>query len=341
MAISPLTICGKTLAKYREDVKNAKILAQTLIYKDEDEMSPRAFAKYERDALAEIRARLPGNDKIDWQGGGSVEADNRWLADKLDEFEKQPEDSSKRAAILSEVGERLEAIERKLDETENAAAATNRTKDEDKQKLAEILRREEFARPAEPQESLFQKAWRKFKAWLKERFPRPNLPAPSAADANNFGSFAFVLQILLYALIFGAIGFLFYRFAPFFAAKFKRREKREERTRVILGERLTDDATARNLFDEAERLARAGNLRGAIRKGYIALLCDLSDRKIIGLARHKTNRDYLRDVRAKRELFENMNNLTVNFERHWYGAEAVETKDWDEFKDGYKRIMMN
>jgi hypothetical protein len=49
--------------------------------------------------------------------------------------------------------------------------------------------------------------------------------------------------------------------------------------RVILGERISAEETAQILFAEAEHLARQGNLRGAIRKGYIALLCDLSDRK--------------------------------------------------------------
>jgi len=328
------TAYGKTPAKYSEDVKNANILTQTLIYTDVEEMSPKERVKYERETLAEIRSRLPARQQIEWQGG-NVETNNQWLAEKLADFEKQPEDSPKREAILTEVGERLEAIEQKLTELENPSAS-NRTKDEDKQKLAEILRREEYAKPQEPKESLFQKAWRKFKEWLNEMFPRPNLPAP---DASGFQSFSFVLQMILYALILGAIGFLIYRFAPFFAQKFKRRERQEKRERVILGERLADDETAQNLFAEAERLAREGNLRGAIRKGYVALLCELSDRKIIGLARHKTNRDYLRDVREKGELFENMNGLTDNFERHWYGFEAVEEKDWDEFRDGYRKAV--
>ncbi len=105
------------------------------------------------------------------------------------------------------------------------------------------------------------------------------------------------------------IGFLIYKFAPFLITKFQIREKREKRERVILGEKIAADETPDNLFSEAERMAREGDLRGAIRKGYIALLCELSDRKIIGLSKNKTNRDYLRDVRKKRELYQNMNGL--------------------------------
>ena len=149
------------------------------------------------------------------------------------------------------------------------------------------------------------------------------------------------MQMLLYALVLGVIGFLIRRFAPFLFKRFQNREKKEKRERVILGERLAADETAQNLFDEAENLARAGNVRGAIRKGYIALLCELADRKIIGLSRHKTNRDYLRDVRSKTELYENMNGLTLNFERHWYGFETADAEDWEEFKVGYERIITN
>ncbi|MET0754323.1 MAG: DUF4129 domain-containing protein, partial [Pyrinomonadaceae bacterium] len=167
--------------------------------------------------------------------------------------------------------------------------------------------------------------------------PTPNIN-PSAA---GFQSVSLVMQIVLYAVILGLIGFLIYRFAPFLASRFRRREKREKKERVILGERIAADETADNLFSEAELLARDGNMRGAIRKGYIALLCELSDRKVIGLSRHKTNRDYLRDVRKKRELYENMSGLTSNFERHWYGFEEAEEKDWEEFRNGYRKAVGN
>ncbi len=198
------------------------------------------------------------------------------------------------------------------------------------------MRREEFQKPEAKTESLFQKIIRKIQQWLAEFFPRPTLPEGSA---SGFQSFSFILQMLLYALILGVIGFLIYRFAPFFANRFRQREKKEKQDRIILGERLAANETAQNLFNQAEQLAREGDLRGAIRKGYIALLCELSDRKIIGLAQHKTNRDYLRDVRQRRELYENMNGLTANFERHWYGFETAEISDWEEFRQDYKKAV--
>jgi hypothetical protein len=100
----------------------------------------------------------------------------------------------------------------------------------------------------------------------------------------------------------------------------------------VLGERLAPDESAADLINEAERLARAGDLRGAIRKAYIAVLCELGDRKLIRLAQHKTNRDYLLSVRDRAELFGTMRPLTQAFERHWYGFAPATDADWNEYR---------
>ena len=333
---SPVLLFAKTLAEYRENIREARDLTFVLLYPDEENTTLENSPKFERDILTKIRKSVPVNEKIEWQGA-SIETNNQWLFDALGRIEKEPADSPKRKAILTEISERLDALEQKFEELENFSAA-NRTKDEDKQKLAEILRREEYQKPEKPEESLFQKLYRKIVEWLASFFPRPNLSTPST---SGFQSISFVLQMILYALVFGVIAFLIYRFSPLLADQFRRKEKQSKEERVILGEKLLPDQSSKDLFDAAEKLAREGNLRGAIRKGYIALLCELSDRKIIGLSSHKTNRDYLRDVRGKSELYQNMNGLTLNFERHWYGFESAEEKDWEEFRNGYKEVIKN
>ncbi len=331
---APVSIFAETLADYRADVKASKLLIRNLLYVDSEDVSFDDFAGLVSDSLKKIRARMPAAEKVEWQGA-TVETDNRWLAEKLDEFERAAETDAKRWDVLTEIGERLEAIEQKIDELENPSAS-NRTKDEDKQKLAEILRREEYQKPLKKEESLAQKIERKISEWLENMFPRPKI---SPVTSDGFQSVSFVLQIILYALILGVIAFVIYRFAPFFVKRFRGQGKSEKKERVILGERLADDETAQNLFAEAENLARSGNLRGAIRKGYIALLCDLSDRKVIGLSQHKTNRDYLRDVRKQDELYRNLSGLTVNYERHWYGFDEAQEADWENFRSGYKRAV--
>jgi hypothetical protein len=329
------SIFARSLDEYRQSVRVAKDSADELsiYFADEDDETVEKNSEYERELVALIRSNLPATEKIEWQGA-AAQTNNAWLSEKLAAFE-QEESAAKRAEILTLIGERLATLQQKLDELENPPVS-DRTKDEDKQKLAEILRREEYQKPEKSEESLVQKLIREFKEWFENILPRPAISESTTSGAQ---SLSIVLQILLYTVVIAIIGFLLYKFAPLFIKNYRGREKSGKRERVILGEQIAADASAENLFTEAEALARSGNLRAAIRKGYIALLCDLSDRKIIGLAKHKTNRDYLRDLRRKPDLYENMNGLTSSFERHWYGFEATDEQDWNEFRQAYKKIV--
>ena len=331
--VSPLPALAATVAEYRAKIVSAESLINDLVNIDEENLTPQRRFSHESEILTKLRQTLPASEKVDWKNT-SVETNNQWFHDKLNEYEKD-KNESKRAAVLSELGEWLAAAGQRLDELEKPSVS-ERAKDEDKRKLGEILRREEYQKPVPPEKSFLRRMWEKIAEWFKSETPDTPSIAPSSA---GFESIAYIMQILLYAVIIGAIGFLIYRFAPFLANRFNKREKREKKERVILGERIAADESSDNIFSEAERLAREGNLRGAIRKGYIALLCELSDRKIIGLSHHKTNRDYLRDVRKRRELHENMNGLTSNFERHWYGSEEAQEKDWEEFRSGYRKAV--
>jgi hypothetical protein len=287
----------------------------------------------EQKLLQAIRNAVPPKEKVEWPGG-SIETDNTWFHSGLDAFDAEV-NKSKRAVILDQLDERLEAIGNKIDEFYAATAGT-RSKDEDKRKLAEILSREEYQKPAEKDESLFQKWRRALIEWLLKMFPQVNI---QPQESTGLGSLSVVLQVLLYVLLAVGLGYLVYRFLPFFSDRFGRRTKRANNERVILGERIGDHESSSDLFADAERLARDGELRLAIRKGYIALLCELSDRKIIGLARHKTNRDYLRDLRSRRDLLENVRGLTGRFERHWYGGQDSDERSWEEFRSLYRETV--
>jgi hypothetical protein len=334
IVFSPVSVFARTLEQYRESVRYARDLTISMLYPDEEDAAVKNSQISDSEILTKIRRSIPPSEKIEWQGA-SIETNNQWLMQSLDEFERESQTSPKRRMILTSISERLAALTQKIEELENPPAQ-NRAKDEEKQKLAEILRREEYQKPEKEEESLFQKIYRKITQWLANFFPRPDL---SNTSLSGFQSLSFILQMLLYALVLGIITFFIYKFAPFLAQRFHQKVKKEKKDRVILGERLSAEETAQNLFAEAENLAREGNLRGAIRKGYIALLCELADRKIIGLSRHKTNRDYLHDVSGKSELYQHMNGLTSNFERHWYGFETAEENDWEEFRRGYQKAV--
>lgn len=321
-----------SLDDYRQRVESVHIYVEELLAEVGNAEQGKRDMRHESEVIAHIRRVLPPTENVEWPTG-SVETANQWLYASLEQFQNEA-DPAKRGVILTGVNERITSIAREVDELQKASAS-KRTKDEDKQKLAEILQREEYQKAQAKEESIFQRWLREFMEWLAKVFPRS--PVTPNADPGT-GSLKMGLQILIFALVIGLVGFLIYRFIPFFGRR-RGKKKKEKGDRVILGERVASDESAASLFDEAEMLAREGNLRGAIRKGYIALLCELSDRKLIGLARHKTNRDYLRDVRKRADLFENMNGMTLNFERNWYGLRPADAQDWEDFKSRYQQTI--
>lgn len=333
--LSFISISAATVQEYRENLHKGKYLLIESLYSDDAAATPNEQLSLEREKLAELRRMFTDVKNVEWRGT-AVEPDNRWLIESLDALEKANLSSPERDAYLGAIYERLDAIEYEIKELESISGEMSVTKDEDKRRLSDILRREAYQKPESKGETLFQKIMRHVKQWINDLFPSPNLPENSG---GGFQSLSFILQIALYALIAGAIGFLGYRFAPLLIKQFKTRKNQERNERVILGERLSAEESSVSLLDQAERLARAGDLRGAIRKGYIAVLCELNDRKIIRLAQHKTNRDYLRDVRSKSEIHRNLSDLTASFERHWYGFDDAGKEDWENFRQNYEKAV--
>ena len=326
---------GKSLTKYKEDLGHIK--SDFALLKTQTDPPSEEIKSIEKTIYEKVPKLLPPRDTVEFDGL-PIEINNKWLARKVSEYRSKSKDIAKRKLIAVEIYERLGAIEAKIAELEESVAA-NITKDENKRKLSEILKRGEYRKPEEKSEDSLVGLWQRFLEWFRKLFPKVDVP--KTTPTNRLGSVFYFLQILIYVLVFAVVAFVVYKFAPFFLRKLRaaKKESTESAERIILGERLSVDETPDNLFSEAETLAREGNLRGAIRKGYIALLFELSERNAIGLAKHKTNRDYLRDVRKTRELHKSMRGLTSNYERHWYGLESAEVSDWENFREGYKAAI--
>jgi Domain of unknown function (DUF4129) len=322
-----------SLAEYRGRVEEAKLALDSLSTFDE-ETSERKRAALTDTALREVRRRLPPKLTVEWNGG-PMEVNNSWLEDALREYEKLPLRDARREEMLASVVERLHALGERLDEVLKANTGSARNRDEDKARLATILRRSEYNKAAE--ESALARLWRRFKKWLRSLFPEneptEREPVRRIPLASNLA------QIIVIALALAVIAYAAWKLLPRFLRHRgkKKREKRE--ARVVLGERLAPDETASDILAEAERLARAGDIRGAIRKGYIALLCELGDRKLLRLAQHKTNRDYLRALADHRTIYSEVRLLTDSFENHWYGYATGTESDWAAFRLHYQQAL--
>ncbi|HYG80970.1 MAG TPA: DUF4129 domain-containing protein [Pyrinomonadaceae bacterium] len=282
--------------------------------------------------LARVRRLVPVNESVRWDGG-VVRVNNSWLEAEAQAFERLPAGSLERAQVLARVQERLMALEERLNELGGGGAtAAGATKEQEKARLEAVLRRKEFD-TTPPEKGWLARRWEDFKRRWNDLFGGGSSPGRTSW-----------LSLVAMVLVFGAagalLGYILWKFLPFFA---RRREERlglqERGARVVLGEKLAPGQTAADILAEAEALARKGELRAAIRKGYVALLCELGDRKVITLAQHKTNHDYLRAVREKRPLLKEMQKLTASFENHWYGFAPATPEDWTAFRNGYQQTL--
>ncbi|HXI61885.1 MAG TPA: DUF4129 domain-containing protein, partial [Pyrinomonadaceae bacterium] len=281
-------------------------------------------------SLTVVRQQLPEKETVKL-ADQTISVDNSWLYPALSEYEKSTS-LAERREVIARIAERLRAIHERLQELEKATNTVATDKDREKGRLAEILRRPEYLQTA-PEGSALESLLDRFLRWLNRLIPHPKpiRPGGSALISN-------LAQIAIVAVCLGAIAMLIWRFGPrLLSGRRKKKTKRE--ARIVLGERLEADQTAADLLAQAELLAREGNLRAAIRKAYIALLCELGDRKIISLAQHKTNRDYLNSVRDKASLYASMRKLTSSFELHWYGFVPANENDWNEFRAAYKSTL--
>ena len=330
LLISAVALRAATLANYASRVSRGVALIDEVQNAYEHESGRSSPEQVASTNLMFVRQQLPEKETVEFDGQ-RISVDNSWLYQVFGEFEKS-NSSTERREIIARIAERLRAIHEHLQELEKGTNTAATDKDGEKGKLAEILRRPEYLQTA-PESSALESLINRFLRWLNKLIPHPKpiRPGGSALVSN-------LAQIAIVAVCLGAIALLIWRFGPrLLSGRRKKKTKRE--ARIVLGERLEADQTAADLLAQAEILAREGNLRAAIRKAYIALLCELGDRKIISLAQHKTNRDYLNSVRDKASLYASMRKLTSSFELHWYGFVPANENDWNEFRAGYKSTL--
>ncbi|MEJ7617152.1 MAG: DUF4129 domain-containing protein [Pyrinomonadaceae bacterium] len=265
--------------------------------------------------------------------------DNTWLDAALTEYEQHFAERSAWANrhALTSIAERLQALDERLLEVERAEKVSDRA--DDRARLNAILERMNKGRERKDDQKTalarlgeaIAEAFRKFFAWLRDLLPSP----PKIQPVSGVSNLPKLALALICVLLVGLLAFLGWKLGPSLLGNFRRKCTTEERAaRVVLGERVEADENAADLFAEAEALARCGETRAAIRKAYIALLCELGDRKLLRLAQHKTNRDYLQALSQRPALYAEVHPLTYSFESCWYGAETqgAQQHDWHAFR---------
>jgi hypothetical protein len=314
------------LSDYHRNLLRAINALDTFEQTDEDE-SAEDYQRRVAETANGVRNAVPEKQAVE-SGQFICTVDNTWLHKKLDEFEAASD--SDRIHMRGQLIERLKSIEERVNEFEKAKAVNGLSKTEANQKLANILSRSEYESKGRQSAFLFRLLER-FIRWLTSFFPQR-----SPLSASHGSPLTVIAQIVVVALAAAVIVYVLLKLISRLGKRSRKTTTKKKREpRIVLGERLDPEESATDLLAEAEALARNGEIRAAIRKTYIALLVELGDRKIISLAQHKTNRDYLRAVAHVPSLYTNMGGLTDSFERHWYGFAQTSSADWQNFRAAY------
>ncbi len=324
----PAFVHAATIAEYQRNLKAAITALDTLTQSDEEETDS-AYRQRFVNTLTNVRALLPESQMVDC-GEELCTVDNSWLHDELKGLQKASDDDWFRQ--LTRIIERLKALDERVTELQSATVSGG-SKSDAKQRLSGILSRPEYATKSRAKSAL-ARIIEAIARWIQKLFGR-HVPGEQVGRSRVTS----IVQIIVIALAVGVLLYVIKLLIPRFIRPRKKERKAKSEPRIVLGERLEPDASAVDLLAEAEALARGGQIRAAIRKAYIALLVELGERKVISLAHHKTNRDYLRSVKSVPALYPLMSGLTDSFERHWYGLGQPEVADWQNFRDAYRAAV--
>lgn len=317
--LAPVTVTAIPITEYQHNLKRTIVMLETL-----ERTLPLEESRF-AEAITNIRTTLPQHQPVEFEGE-VYNVDNSWLHKDLDQLKQDANWPKQLAQILGS----LRALEAKVAERQEPPSHTAESKEQAKSRLESILARPEYATGPQGSTAL-ARFFQDLAKWLAKLFPRSR-----NVDSGRLDLITLIAQIVVIALAAIVIGYVIKVLFVWFSGRSRKPRTRKKReARIVLGERLEPDATATDLLSEAESLARQGDLRAAIRKAYIALLVELGDRKLISLAHHKTNRDYLNSLRDAPQLHSRMRGLTDSFERHWYGFANVTPNDWQDFRAGY------
>lgn len=321
----PVVVCAIPLSEYQSNLKRAVTALDAFSQVDEEETEA-AFQNRLGETATMLKSLIPASQPVE-NGNETWTVNNLWFHQELDDYLRTQPDV--RDIKLSLMLERIKAVEDRVAELQKPGQP-GMSKDQSKERLSTILSRPEFSYQSRSQNAL-NKLLRDFIRWLQSWFPKMKPLEPGRAYWVSR-----VAQIVVVLLATALIGFVAYQLLSKSKRKKATKKKSSRSPRIVLGEELQPEDSATDLLSEAEALARKGELRAAIRKAYIALLVELGDRKILHLAQHKTNRDYLKSVSNLPVLHSYMSGMTDSFERHWYGLAQATTDDWQNFRHFYQ-----
>jgi hypothetical protein len=280
-----------------------------------------------RERISAIKRLVPRQQEVQFDDQ-VIRVDNSWLHIAIDEVAKKPgDDSEGRRSMLTEMSDRLSALQERIRQSQQVANAGD-----ERAQLDRILARPEYRLDKERESAI-----KRFLYSLLETISRflrrlgsTPVGEPELPNTGLLSGFRILLVIIVFVA--SAIG------AIYIIERLRRKRQRKEvkDVREVLGEELAGDVTSGDLLATAAGLAKQGDYRTAIRRVYIALLLDLERRGKLPLHPSKTNRDYLNALRSERNIYPTFSMMTGAFEVIWYGQRRATKEDFNGFVSRYE-----
>jgi hypothetical protein len=286
---------------------------------------------YAAEGIEHIRELLPNSETV-LMNGQLIKVDNSWLHALITRYQVE-KDAQLRLARLTEAGGRLRALDDHLREIE-LARTTEAEQNNPRLKVQEILNRPEYKPKRQNKVVAFIKGiWDSIVNFISDMFRAVRRLLGQLFGSTAEGSW---LSIAVVILVLGVLAFFVAR-----AIRKAKPRRRRPKKRTILGEEIDAGTTAEALAERAYEVAREGDFRNAIRKLYIALLYELSERRLIELEESATNREYLARVSGKGALTKAMAYMTDRFDYFWYGMIPTSGEDFSAYQARYKEAVQS
>lgn len=181
--------------------------------------------------------------------------------------------------------------------------------------------------------------WERFQRWLRDWWPHPtgDIREPGAPGKINMR-----MMLILTGVILVLLGIIFWQI------KRRRKQPVVQATAIAAIPDLTAEDVDPDMLAEdgwqalARDLLERGELRLALRALYLAALSFLADREMISIARFKSNRDYLNELKRRAHERASLQNVfqenVALFERSWYGEHEVTREIFNLFDNNTQRI---
>jgi len=166
---------------------------------------------------------------------------------------------------------------------------------------------------------------------------KPEREENEKIDSKKFEGIGAFLKFFFIALGIGILVFFLVKaltnenlFAP--------RDKKLKPVTQIDLEKIEDNLEDAELNDPIQQAIAAGNFPLAVRLYYLAILQDLSLSKKIKWKKDKTNGEYLREL-AGTSIFKNMQEITLVFERVWYGEVKINKNEFLKIEQLFLQML--